>query len=462
MSIIPKYSWCLLDVAGLRPSSEILSTPQSLGSGESQDAMDAYYHQIERSERMLEEMRTAQLDDAFKEELRAIEEWFKVLSESERTTSLYALLKYLNPNQIRFFITILNAMAKRNEGGAVTDLAQGLKVDQRPSSFGGEADLQFYHDLMAEKRALQQQRSSFGSFPINPNRNSVGAATSSSLRNRYVDHLAFEVDSLTLSSSNDPASQHGFLNPNRHSTVSLSNELGILSSSPKEPNLSSKAVHRPSSFGEAPDFYSSTSSNPWAPSSAEYDGLAAAAPQRSHSPAPLRHASHRPTSRPASPLHLRSSSPRPPSGLNPNVYYPLPRSAGPHGSISPSASPLLQPGHLGTTPVPDRLPLRTSGRYETTRIRVASPARTIQNSPLAHGASLARPNSRNHLNSQFSSSAQGQDTNPSINSTTGSPNLEKVKLSEGTDFALLEGTFPLCISTEAERSSFLSRHCTLC
>ncbi|ORZ33570.1 hypothetical protein BCR44DRAFT_1380449, partial [Catenaria anguillulae PL171] len=64
-------------------------------------------------------MRHAQLDAAFTEELRAIEEWFKVLTEVERTTALYALLQYMTPVQIRFFATVLNSMARRADPAAM-------------------------------------------------------------------------------------------------------------------------------------------------------------------------------------------------------------------------------------------------------------------------------------------------------------------------------------------------------
>ncbi|KAI9222894.1 hypothetical protein BC828DRAFT_345516 [Blastocladiella britannica] len=52
-------------------------------------------------------MHLTQHDPAFTEELRAIEEWFKVLSEIERTAAMYALFQYMTPVQIRYRYFIL-------------------------------------------------------------------------------------------------------------------------------------------------------------------------------------------------------------------------------------------------------------------------------------------------------------------------------------------------------------------
>jgi hypothetical protein len=65
-------------------------------------------------------MAAASLDANFKEELTAIEQWFKVLSEAERTAALYSLLQSSTPLQMRFFITVLQQMARADDvGGAL-------------------------------------------------------------------------------------------------------------------------------------------------------------------------------------------------------------------------------------------------------------------------------------------------------------------------------------------------------
>jgi exonuclease VII large subunit len=67
---------------------------------------------IDQYETTLEEMAAATLDQDFKDELSAIEQWFRVLSEAERTAALYALLQQTTQVQIRFFIQVLQQMAK--------------------------------------------------------------------------------------------------------------------------------------------------------------------------------------------------------------------------------------------------------------------------------------------------------------------------------------------------------------
>jgi len=52
------------------------------------------------------------LETKFKAELGAIEQWFKVLSEAERTASIYTLLLHSNQDQIRFFISVLQQMIR--------------------------------------------------------------------------------------------------------------------------------------------------------------------------------------------------------------------------------------------------------------------------------------------------------------------------------------------------------------
>lgn len=69
---------------------------------------------IDQYETTLEDMAAATLDQDFKEELSAIEQWFRVLAEPERTASLYALLQQTTQVQIRFFIQVLQQMAKNN------------------------------------------------------------------------------------------------------------------------------------------------------------------------------------------------------------------------------------------------------------------------------------------------------------------------------------------------------------
>lgn len=103
---------------GIRPSSEVYynQSQHSHGPGNPDDATDKAAQQwiadIDQYEITLEEMAAATLDQDFKDELAAIEQWFKVLSEAERTAALYALLQQTTQVQIRFFIQVLQQMAK--------------------------------------------------------------------------------------------------------------------------------------------------------------------------------------------------------------------------------------------------------------------------------------------------------------------------------------------------------------
>lgn len=104
----------------IRPSSDFYGqTQQNLGPGGSEaDSQDKIAQQwiadIDQYETTLEEMAAATLDQDFKDELSAIEQWFRVLSEAERTAALYALLQQTTQVQIRFFIQVLQQMGKNH------------------------------------------------------------------------------------------------------------------------------------------------------------------------------------------------------------------------------------------------------------------------------------------------------------------------------------------------------------
>ncbi|KAK0486060.1 hypothetical protein IW261DRAFT_770230 [Armillaria novae-zelandiae] len=61
-------------------------------------------------ETTLENMAAASEEPKFKEELCTIEQWFKLLSESEQTATMYTLLQNANPNQLRFLMAVLQQM----------------------------------------------------------------------------------------------------------------------------------------------------------------------------------------------------------------------------------------------------------------------------------------------------------------------------------------------------------------
>ncbi|WFD35359.1 Flap-structured DNA-binding and RNA-binding protein [Malassezia cuniculi] len=100
----------------LRPSSEMINTGQQ-GTPET-EVIDKWFEDLHTYEATLEEMAAASLDQNFKEELSAIEQWFRVLSEAERTAALYSLLQESTQVQVRFFITVLQQMTRNDPVGA--------------------------------------------------------------------------------------------------------------------------------------------------------------------------------------------------------------------------------------------------------------------------------------------------------------------------------------------------------
>ncbi|SCV74414.1 BQ2448_6846 [Microbotryum intermedium] len=119
-----------------RPASDFLSAshaasmhpPPNLGNIES---IDRWFEDLQHYETTLEEMAAASLDSNFKEELSAIEQWFRVLSEAERTAALYSLLQSSTQVQMRFFITVLQQMARADP---VTSLLSPANPNQRQST----------------------------------------------------------------------------------------------------------------------------------------------------------------------------------------------------------------------------------------------------------------------------------------------------------------------------------------
>lgn len=128
-----------LSARGIRPSSEVYynQSQQSHSQNNADDVLDKAAQQwiadIDQYEITLEEMAAATLDQDFKDELSAIEQWFKVLSEAERTAALYALLQQTTQVQIRFFIQVLQQMAKSHPMSGVLS----------PANFGEKGILTF-------------------------------------------------------------------------------------------------------------------------------------------------------------------------------------------------------------------------------------------------------------------------------------------------------------------------------
>ncbi|KAI9258960.1 hypothetical protein BDA99DRAFT_561321 [Phascolomyces articulosus] len=98
-------------IPSARPRSEIFNrgnhaTDSEQGNGWRED--------LQHYERNLEEMTSVNLDQNFKEELQHVDQWFRFLSETERTATVYTLLQHSSQVQIRFFISILQQLTKRD------------------------------------------------------------------------------------------------------------------------------------------------------------------------------------------------------------------------------------------------------------------------------------------------------------------------------------------------------------
>ncbi|GJJ15311.1 hypothetical protein Clacol_009587 [Clathrus columnatus] len=119
---------------GARPTSELLvSGGASMFQTPEAEAIDQWFENLQNYEVTLEEMAAASLDVNFKEELAAIEQWFRVLSEAERTAALYSLLQQSTQVQIRFFITVLQQMARSDPMTALLSPAAGSMQNQMES-----------------------------------------------------------------------------------------------------------------------------------------------------------------------------------------------------------------------------------------------------------------------------------------------------------------------------------------
>ena len=161
-----------LSARTIRPSSEVFFNQQSPGPG-NDDAMDRAAQQwladIEQYETTLEEMAAATLDQDFKDELSAIEQWFRVLSEAERTAALYALLQQTTQVQIRFFIQVLQQMSKSHPMSGLLS----------PANFGEKGTLIPYQPnvlfLMTESDAMSNRMNdAMSKLNIDTARNPLG------------------------------------------------------------------------------------------------------------------------------------------------------------------------------------------------------------------------------------------------------------------------------------------------
>ncbi|KAI8139980.1 hypothetical protein BJV82DRAFT_624651 [Fennellomyces sp. T-0311] len=120
-----------------RPLSEVIR-PESYISPET-EALDKWFEDLQEYEQNLESMASASLDTRFKDELQHVDQWFSYLNEAERTATVYSLLQHSNQVQIRFFITVLQQMGKKDPVGSLLSPAHPEKSDMQAQLAGAMA-----------------------------------------------------------------------------------------------------------------------------------------------------------------------------------------------------------------------------------------------------------------------------------------------------------------------------------
>ncbi|PYH50081.1 uncharacterized protein BP01DRAFT_13793 [Aspergillus saccharolyticus JOP 1030-1] len=173
-----------LSSRSIRPSSEVFFNQQSQNSNNTEDPLDRAAQQwladIDQYETTLEEMAAATLDQDFKDELSAIEQWFRVLSEAERTAALYALLQQTTQVQIRFFIQVLQQMAKSHPMSGLLS----------PANFGEKDAMSNRLNDAMSKLNVDSSRNSLGRPPPSPGAKRNSGLDSSTINAMFPDAAA--------------------------------------------------------------------------------------------------------------------------------------------------------------------------------------------------------------------------------------------------------------------------------
>ncbi|KAL4744920.1 protein vts1 [Aspergillus terricola var. indicus] len=173
-----------LSSRSIRPASEVYFNQQAQTPGNAEDPLDRAAQQwladIDQYETTLEEMAAATLDQDFKDELSAIEQWFRVLSEAERTAALYALLQQTTQVQIRFFIQVLQQMAKSHPMSGLLS----------PANFGEKDAMSNRLNDAMSKLNVDSSRNSLGRPPPSPGAKRNSGLDSSTINAMFPDAAA--------------------------------------------------------------------------------------------------------------------------------------------------------------------------------------------------------------------------------------------------------------------------------
>ncbi|KAI9249231.1 hypothetical protein BDA99DRAFT_224144 [Phascolomyces articulosus] len=113
-------------------TSEVMQQ-QGLSGHAAEEAIDEWFENIQRYEKMLEEVAAASLDQAFKDELNHVNQWFRCRSDPERTAALYSVVQNASQIQIRFLITVLQQLANQDPLGELLSPAGQEKAASTPA-----------------------------------------------------------------------------------------------------------------------------------------------------------------------------------------------------------------------------------------------------------------------------------------------------------------------------------------
>ncbi|MCJ1306548.1 Flap-structured DNA-binding and RNA-binding protein [Agyrium rufum] len=165
----------------IRPASEVYPGINQSNTDDAADkAAQQWIAEIDQIENTLEEMAEATLDQDFKDELSAIEQWFKVLSEAERTAALYALLQQTTQVQIRFFIQVLKHMAKSHPMSGLLS----------PANFGERDAMSNRLSDAMNRLSVNEPRSALGRPPSSPGNKRNSALDPSTINAMFPDAAA--------------------------------------------------------------------------------------------------------------------------------------------------------------------------------------------------------------------------------------------------------------------------------
>lgn len=205
---------------------------------------------LEVYERTLEEMAAATLDQDFKDELSAIEQWFRVLSEAERTAALYALLQQTTQVQIRFFITVLQQMARSHPMSAILSPANFDKGQY----FTHYIHFTTYMLLTLSLDAMSSRMNeAMAQMTLNSNRNSFNQVPPSPTTNRNPSGL--DIHAMFPDAAAALAAQRAKIQGAGGSGTKSNRNSGIFDSRPSSnlaPSMSTKENPPPSPWTQGP------------------------------------------------------------------------------------------------------------------------------------------------------------------------------------------------------------------